>query len=157
MAEIKVSGWRNAYDNIVSSKYLYKLDVEEQTKRYIASFDEYKDLVLVAVKGDEILGYSCFAKEHEKYSSELISLYIKPTMLNKGIGSCLFKETAKLLYEQNKNNMIVWCFKDNLSARKFYEDMGGKVVEEKEVKIGEEDGKEVGYFFDLETLNNNPF
>ena len=50
MAHIKIDGWRNAYDKIVSSKYLNQLNYEEQTKRYIASFDEYKDLVLVAVK-----------------------------------------------------------------------------------------------------------
>ena len=41
-----------------------------------------KDLVLVAVNNDEVLGYSCFdIKEDEKYDSELVSLYIKPDHL----------------------------------------------------------------------------
>lgn len=158
MAHIKIDGWRNAYDNIVSSKYLKQLNYEKQTERYIASFEEYKDLVLVAVKDDEVLGYSCFdIKENDKYDSELISLYIKPEYLNKGIGSSLFKETGKLLYEQNNKNMIVWCFKDNENAKKFYKDLGGKVVEEKIVKIGDDTYEELGYYFDLKTLNENPF
>ena len=157
MARIKVDGWRNAYDKIVSSKYLKQLDYQRQTERYIASFEEYKDLVLVAVKDEEVLGYSCFNPIALKYESELVSLYIKPEYLNKGIGTSLFKETAKELESLGKHNMIVWCFKDNLNARKFYESLGGKVVEEKIAHIGDDDYEELGYYFDIETLNNNPF
>ncbi len=158
MAHIKVDGWRNAYDNIVSSKYLNSLDYEAQKERYIASFDEYKDLVLVAVKENEVLGYSCFNdKKSEKFDSELVSLYIKPNNLNRGIGSTLLKETAKLLYENGKHNMIIWCFKDNINANNFYKDLGGTIVEEKKAKIGDEEIEEVCYYFDLDFLNENPF
>lgn len=157
MAHIKVDGWRNAYDNIVSSKYLHKLDYKKQTERYIASFDEYKDLVLVAVKDDEVLGYSCFSYINEKYDSELVSLYIKPDHLNKGIGTTLFKETAKELYENNKKNMIVWCFSDNESAKTFYTDLGGQIVETKTVTIGDEEYQEVGFYYDLKMINENCF
>lgn len=157
MAAIKIDGWRTAYDKIVSSKYLNELDLDKQTERYIASFDEYKDLVLVAVKDDEVLGYSCFKYENEKYDAELVSLYIKPGFTNQGIGTRLFKETTKLLYENNRLNMIVWCFKDNKNARKFYEDLGGIVVEEKVVTIGNETYEEVGYYYDTEAMNIHPF
>lgn len=157
MAHIKVDGWRNAYDNIISSKYLHKLDYKSQTERYIASFEEYKDLVLVAVKDTEVLGYSCFSYSNEKYDSELVSLYIKPSELNKGIGTSLFKETAKELYENNKKNMIVWCFADNESARKFYTDLGGQIVETKTVVIGDEEYEEVGFYYDLKMINENVF
>lgn len=157
MAHIKVDGWRNAYDNIISSKYLHKLDYKSQTERYIASFEEYKDLVLVAVKDDEVLGYSCFSYNNEKYDSELVSLYIKPDHLNKGIGTTLFKETAKELYENNKKNMIVWCFNDNESAKTFYTDLGGQIVETKTVTIGDEEYEEVGFYYDLKMINENCF
>lgn len=157
MAHIKVDGWRNAYDNIISSKYLHKLDYKKQTERYIASFDEYKDLVLVAVKDDEVLGYSCFSYNNEKYDSELVSLYIKPDHLNKGIGTTLFKETVKELYENNKKNMIVWCFSDNESAKTFYTDLGGQIVETKVVTIGDEEYQEVGFYYDLKMINDNCF
>lgn len=158
MAHIKVDGWRNAYDNIISAKYLKSLNYQQQTERYIASFEEYKDLVLVAVKDSQVLGYSCFdIKSDDKYDSELVSLYIKPTELNKGIGSSLFKETAKLLHEKKCDNMIIWCFKDNENAKAFYKDLGGSIVEEKTVTIGEEKYEEVCFYFDLDVLNANPF
>lgn len=157
MAKIKVAGWRNAYDCIISSKYLKQMDDKKLTERYIASYEEYKDLVLVAVREEEVLGYACFQYSVDKYDSELVSLYVKPEYLNQGIGTTLFKETAKEIHAHDKDNMIVWCFKENHKTRKFYEELGGKIVEEKTVKIGEESYKEVGYYFDLDRLNRNPF
>ena len=99
MAKIKIDGWMNTYDKIIASKYLKTLDYKKQTERYIASFEEYKDLVFVAVKGEEVLGYSCFHFQDKSGNcdSELVSLYIKVNEQGKGIGTNLLKETAKEL------------------------------------------------------------
>ena len=152
MAHIKIDGWKNTYDKIIASKYLKTLDYKSQTERYVASFDEYKDLVLVAVRENEVLGYSCYHyydKDHN-FDSELVSLYIKENEKGRGIGTKLLKRTIKELKENDKDNMIVWCLSDNKNAIKFYEKMGGKKVIEKDAKIGDEKYKEYGYFFDFE-------
>lgn len=151
MAHIKIDGWKNAYDRIIASKYLKTLDYKKQTERYIASFDEYKDLVLVAVRGEEVLGYSCyqyFDRGH-KFDSELVSLYIKPEYKGMGIGTKLLKATIKELKENDKKNMILWCLSDNKAAISFYEKNGGKKVIEKSALIGDEKYKEYGFYFDL--------
>lgn len=153
MAHIKVDGWKSAYDKIVAASYLKSLNYEEQTERYIHSFEEYKDRVLVAVKGDEVLGYSCFdPKNSDSLESELVSLYIKPNEKGKGIGTALVKETCKELILSGKKNMMVWCFEDNLSAIEFYETLGGKKIETKQAKIGEEWYTEYGFYFNLEEV-----
>ncbi len=154
MARIKIDGWKNSYDLIIASKYLKTLDYERQAQRYIASFDEYKDLVFVAVKGDEVLGYSCFHLEDKSGNcdSELVSLYVKDGEHGKGIGTNLLKETAKELLSKGKSNMIVWCLSENENAIKFYKKLGGKIVIEKDAKIGEELYKEYGFYFDLDTV-----
>ena len=154
MAHIKIDGWRTAYDKIVASKYLKSLDYDSQTQRYLSSFDEYKDLVFVAVRGDEVLGYSCFMKydKSDKYDSELVSLYVKKEEAGRGIGSNLLIATAKELYSLGKKIMIVWCFSDNTNAIRFYEGLDGIKVEEKLVRIGEEDYLEYGFYFDLEKI-----
>lgn len=151
MARIKVDGWKNAYDTIIASSYLKTLNYEEQTKRYKASFDEYKDLVFVAVRGEEVLGYSCFnpISNVDQFDSELVSLYIKPTEIGKGIGTALFLETCKELKSLDRKNMIVWCLSDNENAIKFYEKLGGKIVKTKEAKIGDKYYKEYGFYFQL--------
>lgn len=156
MAHIKIDGWRTAYDKIVASKYLNSLDYDSQTQRYLSSFDEYKDLVFVAVRGDEVLGYSCFMPEDKdkKYDSELVSLYVKKKEAGRGIGSNLLISTAKELYSLGKHNMIVWCFSDNKSAISFYEGLGGLKVEEKMAKVGDEAYLEYGFYFDLEKISS---
>ena len=154
MAHIKIDGWRTAYDKIVASKYLNSLDYDAQTQRYLSSFDDYKDLVFVAVRGDEVLGYSCFMPfdKDKKYDSELVSLYIKKSETGRGIGSSLLIATAKELYSLGKENMIVWCFSDNTNAIHFYEGLGGIKVEEKMARIGEHEYLEYGFYFDLEKV-----
>ncbi len=155
MAHIKVDGWRNAYDRIIESKYLNSLNYEEQTRRYISSFEEYKDLVLVAVKDEEVLGYSCYNySDDNEFDSELVSLYIKPNNIRNGIGTNLVKETAKELLLHNKKNMIVWCLSENEAAIKFYKKLGGKNIITKNAKIGDKYYKEVGFYFDLIKLAN---
>ncbi len=154
MARIKVDGWKDTYDKIIAARYLKTLNYEQQTKRYIASFDEYKDLVLVAVRDEEVLGYSCFdlSDKSGNCDSELVSLYIKPSEKGKGIGTNLLKETAKELLSKGKNNMIIWCLKGNRSAIKFYEKLGGKRILEKDAQIGKDIYKEYGFYFDLEQV-----
>ena len=157
MARIKIDGWRDTYDSIIASTYLKGLDYEEQTQRFYRSFDEYKNRVLVAVRGSEVLGYACFdPKERSfKYDSELESLYIKVSEQHKGIGTYLFKETAKQLISEGKRNMIVWCLKGNDNAIKFYEKLGGIRSETKMAKIGNETYEEYGYYFDLEEIDKD--
>lgn len=151
MAHIKVDGWKNAYDRIISASYLNSLNYEEQAERYKASFEEYKDYVFVAVRGDEVLGYSCFdpTPNVDEFDSELVSLYIKPTEIGKGIGTELFIATRKQMISLGKKNMIVWCLSDNENAIKFYKKLGGKIVKTKDAKIGDNYYTEYGFYFHL--------
>ena len=157
MARIKIDDWRETYDKIIASKYLKGMDYYEQTERFYRSFEEYKHRVLVAVRDNEVLGYSCFDPKEKsfKYDSELESLYIKSTEQNKGIGRALFKETAKELLSQGRKNMIIWCLKGNDDAIMFYERLGGIKSETKMAKIGGESYEEYGFYFDLEELDKD--
>lgn len=51
--------------------------------------------------------------------------------------------------------MIVWCLADNQHAINFYEKLGGKCLETKNAKIGEEIYLEYGFYFDLDQLNSS--
>ena len=157
MAHIKIDGWRDTYDQIIASKYLKGMDYEEQTERFWRSFEEYKERVLVAVRGKEVLGYACFdPKERSfKYDAELESLYIRNDEHHKGIGTALFKEATKELLSRGKRNMIVWCLKGNDNAIKFYEKLGGIKAETKKAKIGDEVYEEYGFYYDLEELDKD--
>lgn len=155
MANIKIDMWRKTYSNIIDKEYLDNLDLRKQTQKYYRSFEEYKNKVLVAVKGKEVLGYSCFEVKNNyfKYDSELISLYVKEP--GNGVGTSLFNETVKELISKNKTNMIIWCLKDNKKANNFYKKLGGVKTEERFAKIGNKRYEEYGYYFNLKKIDNN--
>ena len=157
MARIKIDGWRDTYDSIIAEKYLKGMDYKEQAERFMRSFEEYKERVLVAVRDNEVLGYSCFDPKEQsfKYDSELVSLYIRNDEHHKGIGTALVKETAKYLFSLGKRNMIIWVLKGNDNAIRFYEKLGGIRSETKMAVIGGETYEEYGYYFDLEKFERD--
>ena len=152
MAHIKVEGWQDAYHDIIDKDYLNNLNYKEQTERYIDSFQEYKDKVLVVENKQtkDILGYSCFSDEKTgNYDSELVSLYIKPEYKGRGIGTLLFNETVNYLKDKNNKNMILWCIKDNIKSVEFYQKLGCEIKEDKIAKIGNKEYPEYGFVYEI--------
>ena len=157
MARIKVDCWQDTYKNIIDQSYLDSLNYEIQTNKYIDSFDEYKNMVLVAedVNDHKIIGYSCFSTDANEYAdAELISLYIDKKYVRRGVGTSLLRETIKELKKYNKKTMMLWCIKENKNAIKFYEKMGGIKVFDKMAKIGNKVYQEYGYLFYIDELSN---
>lgn len=155
MAKIKVDSWQHTYKNIIDQNYLDALNYEEQTEKYIDSFDEYKNTVLVAedTNSHKIIGYACFSTETNEYAdSELISLYLDPKSTKKGIGTSLFREVTKELKKYNKKTMILWCIKENKNAIKFYEKLGGIKAFDKMAKIGNKVYQEYGYLYYIDEI-----
>ena len=115
MAKIKVDCWQDTYKNIIDQCYLDSLNYEIQTNKYIDSFDEYKNMVLVAedVNDHKIIGYACFSTDANEYAdAELISLYIDKNYSRRGVGTSLLRETIKELKKYNKKTMMLWCIKE---------------------------------------------
>ena len=156
MAKIKVDCWQDTYKNIIDQDYLDSLNYERQTNKYIDSFDEYKNMVLVAedVENHNIIGYACFSTDKNEYAdAELISLYIDKKYARRGVGSSLLRETIKELKKYNKKTMMLWCIKENKNAIKFYEKLGGIKAFDKMAKIGNKVYQEYGYLFYIDELD----
>ena len=45
--------------------------------------------------------------------------------------------------------MILWCLKDNEPSKKFYTKMGGKIIKEREISMGENDYKEICFLYSI--------
>ena len=55
MAKIKIDSWRHTYKGIIDEKYLSTLNYDEQTEKYIDSFEEYKRNVLSILDQFELI------------------------------------------------------------------------------------------------------
>jgi len=152
IAKIKVDAWHETYKNIIDKDYLDTLTYESETTKYQASFDEYKELVLVLENKNtkEILGYSCIKLDKTNYSDcELLSIYVKPGYKGLGVGTKLFNASMERLRELGKKNMILWCIKDNNQSLEFYKRLGGTYLKDKQAKIGDKEYKEIGFIYKL--------
>ena len=53
----------------------------------------------------------------------------------------------KILKERGYKEVIIWCLKENIKARGFYEKIGGKLYKERYIEIGQKEYEEVSYIY----------
>ncbi len=122
IAEILVEDWQIAYRGIIDSAYLDSLSVEQRYQRELQRYQIYT----VAAEGKEILGFAWNEPvDDEAADCEIIALYVRHARRKSGIGKALFRHSMDAFRAAGRKRMIVWCLKENLEARKFYEKMGG--------------------------------
>ena len=68
---------------------------------------------------------------------------------NQGIGNAIIKDVLKKLLAEYKE-VILWCAKDNIIAKKFYERNGFVYKEERKCEFGDESIIEEKYVFNLQ-------
>ena len=148
IAKIITEDWQIAYKGIIDEEYLEKLDYKEKAEKKKKKYQEQKSIVYV---DKEIKGY-CRLKESEeegKKIGEIEGLYVKYNQRGKEIGRLLVKEAMKILKERGYKEVIIWCLKENIKARGFYEKIGGKLYKERYIEIGQKVYKEVSYIYKL--------
>lgn len=84
----------------------------------------------VAERGGVIVGYATTTPGKDWWlppiegSGELTNLYLDPAVIGTGIGSALYDHAAADLRARGFNPFVVWAFRDNVRARRFYEGKG---------------------------------
>ena len=159
ISKIRINGWKNAYRGIVSDEYLDSIDDEKDYKRVYSRIlgkdKDYNPITIVFVDDitNEVLGFSSFGEvitlNDNMYDCELYAIYVKPENKGQGIGKQMLVYINDYLKSIGKKEMILFCLKDNLLSRNFYETNGGIEVEEIEKQIGNQKLKQVGYKFEL--------
>ena len=152
VTDILMNAWKTAYRGIVSDEYLDNMNKETLTERRRQQHKDY----IVAVADGRIVGY-CWYMSNNSYSqdvpevdSEVVALYVDPASKRHGLGRMLLSHAMDDLRNQGKKKMMIWCLKDNLPARAFYEKMGGSIVYEHKTNIWYKDYDEVGFLYELE-------
>lgn len=151
IADIQVNGWKTAYKGIIDDDILDTMNKEEKIGRLKESYQ--KNGFIVAEFKDEIVGFcryidsNEFTPDMQDIDCEITALYVKPDLKYNGIGTKLFQFVINEFKTKNKTKMILWCLKDNEPSKKFYTKMGGEIVKERLLKIGEKSYYEVGFIY----------
>ncbi|MCK8060524.1 MULTISPECIES: GNAT family N-acetyltransferase [unclassified Fusibacter] len=149
--EVNLKTWESAYKNIVDDAFIQKrwTDFEDTVANYETRLSEDDSIVFVAEIDGRIIGFATAGEDRlGKYDGELYAIYLLPEFQGNGIGHALYNRIEMLFKAQGKKNMIIWSLKAN-PHRGFYVRMGGVKKEEKDITIGEQVLREIGYVFEL--------
>ena len=155
VVDIQIDGWQTAYRGIIDDATLNKMNREEKIRK---RKQDYKQCgFIVAEVNGEIVGF-CRYVDCNKFSAnipdidcELLAIYVKSDLKYMGIGTRLFQYVINEFKSKNKTKMIVWCLKENMPTRRFYEKMGGKVYTiDKSFETDGKNYKEVGFIYNIQ-------
>ncbi len=152
IAALHTESWRSSYRGILSDAYLDGAIFDERRKYWQESLNAPKPerrFILLAERDGEATAFvSVYLDEEPAYGALLNNLHVHPRLKGQGLGKMLMCEAAKWTLEQRINQMYLWVFEANSEARKFYEVLGGKVVEEKLASVaGNVERKVLRYFW----------
>ena len=153
VVDIQIDGWKSAYKGIVDDNILKSMNRNE---RIAKRKNDYKENgFIVAELNNQVVGFcryidsNKFTQDIPNIDCELLALYVKPKLKYNGIGTRLFQFVINDFKSKNKNKMILWCLKDNEPSKKFYTKMGGKIIKERAIEIGEKEYLEVGFEYNI--------
>lgn len=132
--------WKSAYKDLIDNEYLSSLKDDHWIDFLTSGLNKHTIICIAAESENKIIGISIFGKSiTELYPSdgEVISLYIKPEMIGRGVGHLLFEKSQRTLKEQGYEYCIVCVFSDNINAIQFYKSHGfDKTLDCEEITIG---------------------
>ena len=127
VAEIHVSGWRNAFFGILSNDFLFnRLRVLNRIKVFQEEVLSNKDETYVfddgMLKAFITIGRCRDGDEPDAF--ELWGLYVDPFWQRNGIGSVMFRFCEQQAIQRGYEKINLWVLEPNARARGFYEKMG---------------------------------
>ena len=134
IASLHTDSWRDAYRSILSEAYLVGPIVEERLSLWqsrLSSPDADRRYVLLAEAERILVAFVCVLLDKEPlWGACLDNLHILPKLRGHGLGRRLFSRAAQWVMSTEPGWPIhLWVFETNSSGRRFYESLGGAVVE----------------------------
>lgn len=126
IAALQANSWRAAYAEILPADYLGEPVGIELTKHWSTLEITSGDLVMVAELDGRLAGFISVWCRPDPF---IDNFHTRPDVKHRGIGSNLLLATAEQLLQRGHRTAHLWVITTNLSAKKFYERMGGQVTE----------------------------
>jgi ribosomal protein S18 acetylase RimI-like enzyme len=151
IARVHIESWRSTYKSILPADLLASLSFErrEQTWRQELARDGQPSLIYVAAQEDgEVVGFVSAGAGHEgipDFEAEIYAIYLLQAAQGQGHGRRLMAAAASELLRRSFARIFLWVLKENAPACKFYEGLGGRLIDEKPIELGGQNLLEVAY------------
>ena len=139
IARVQVATWRDTYRGIVPDAFLDAMREEEWAARRRGNLEAPGKTTFVAEEGGSVVGFGSAGTPRDGpagFDVELYALYVVPGSQRRGLGRGLVRRLAGAQAGFGRLSLFLWVLRDNLKGRAFYEGLGGRVVDRKEMEIG---------------------
>ncbi len=148
VAEIHTESWKTAFRGIMPDALLDSKNIEESRAGWLKILEQFPDNLLVVEDAHEnVVGFSCTGLTNKSpgFDGEVFGLHIKPTVKKQGYGKILMDASFELLRSFGCKSACVRTLEDNIPARRFYEKLGGQIVEKELKNFGGKELVEIVY------------
>ena len=129
IAQLHTKSWQENYRGAFLDKFL---DGELIENRKTVWEDRLKNPaqnqhVILAETENELCGFACiFIDDDPDFGTLLDNLHVASASKGQGVGTQLIKLVAQVTQQKsNSPKFYLWALEQNISARKFYESLGG--------------------------------
>lgn len=134
IAAIHCSSWRDAYANVLDPAFLVGPIDHDRRALWSARFntpDERQAVFVAAAPTETLSGFICVYRDLDPQWGSLIdNLHVLPELRGKGIGEHLMRAAAcSINSEVYTRGIHLWVFDANKAGLRFYQRLGGEVVE----------------------------
>lgn len=141
IAGLHAASWRDAYQAVLSPTYLggpVEADRLAVWSRRLSAPPANQRVRIVEIGGVPA-GFLCaFVAEDPRWGTLVDNLHVAAMARGKGLGAALLRDTAtSLSAEESRQGVHLWVFEVNSPARRFYERLGGTIVERVETRTAD--------------------
>lgn len=128
VARVYIDSWRTTYNGLVPAEYLQSLSYIEAEQKWNGFLAHDNDAFIYAAVDhlDQVIGFAAGRRINDSdFDGELYALYLLDSCRGQGAGRKLIRAAAQQFRERSINSMLVWVMKQNTTAVRFYERLGG--------------------------------
>lgn len=142
LGALHVASWRETYAGLLPSQLLDGLSAEARSAMWSAVLDDPATwggtAVFVAESEGRMVGFGACGDQRDEalrkqgFDGEIGAIYVLQSHQRAGVGSALMSLMAQNLLDQGRTAATLWVLRENVSARSFYERLGGAPAGERE-------------------------
>jgi L-amino acid N-acyltransferase YncA len=136
IAAVHVACWHETYRSLVPEAALQRLSVAKRAETWRKWFEGPAPLpLLVAETPDKsCVGFAAGGPRRGDVlpaDAEVYAIYILRAAQRQGVGSALLSWLAEMVRDGGATSLGSWVLRDNFSARRFYQRLGGQFAAER--------------------------
>ncbi|MXY76365.1 MAG: GNAT family N-acetyltransferase [Acidimicrobiia bacterium] len=151
LARVHVDSWRSTYAGILPDEFLAGLSYRDRESFWEQVLTTARPTVsnfLAETASGHVVGLAAGGPErtgNKNYLGELYLVYLLEQYQRRGLGRLLVSAVAERLLADGFDSMLLWVAKDNHPACRFYEALGGELIDSRTIDIAGAGVAEVAY------------